>query len=164
LIVAPNELFRRTTDRFIQATLGKTPLDVGADRIARTAYAALKILAELSDLLSCSVPLAWSPHFAGVAAIEVYPAATLVACRCRSIGYKKPAQMSERREIVAVIGSAMNVGEYGPKLETFPDVLDATVCVLAAKHFLEDRCPCPANKVLAEREGWIWASTLMEPR
>jgi hypothetical protein len=37
-------MFRRTTDVFIQRTLKKTPLDVGADRIARTAYATLAIL------------------------------------------------------------------------------------------------------------------------
>jgi hypothetical protein len=32
-----NAMFRRTTDLFIQRKLKKTPLDVGADRIARTA-------------------------------------------------------------------------------------------------------------------------------
>src|SRR5688572_20352600 len=42
-----NAIFRRTTDLFIQRTLKKTPLDVGADRIARTAYAALAILGNL---------------------------------------------------------------------------------------------------------------------
>jgi hypothetical protein len=35
-----NAMFRRITDVFIQTRLGKRPLDVGADRIARTAYAA----------------------------------------------------------------------------------------------------------------------------
>jgi hypothetical protein len=46
--VAANQLFRRTTDRFIQERLGKTPLDVGADRIARTAHAALRMLGSAS--------------------------------------------------------------------------------------------------------------------
>ena len=43
-----NAMFRRTTDLFIQQKLNKTPLDVGADRIARTAYAALTILGNSS--------------------------------------------------------------------------------------------------------------------
>jgi hypothetical protein len=76
------------------------------------------------------------------------------------MGYKKRAQVAERCEIVAAISASMNIGEHGPKLEAFPDALDAAVCVLAAKQFLDDRCPCPANRALAEREGWIWASTL----
>src|SRR5688500_17866273 len=31
--VAAHDMFRRATDRFIQQRMGKTPLDVGADRI-----------------------------------------------------------------------------------------------------------------------------------
>ena len=45
IVTTPNELFRRLTDRDIQERLKKTPLDVGADRIARTAHAALTLLA-----------------------------------------------------------------------------------------------------------------------
>jgi len=48
LIETPsNAMFRRTTDLFIQTTLKKTPLDVGADRIARTAYATVAVLGNL---------------------------------------------------------------------------------------------------------------------
>jgi hypothetical protein len=56
-----NAMFRRTTDLFIQTRLGKRPLDVGADRIARTAYAALAILAILRVELGIPIPLAWTP-------------------------------------------------------------------------------------------------------
>ncbi|PWH13747.1 MAG: hypothetical protein DDG60_09800 [Anaerolineae bacterium] len=35
-------LFRRETDRVVKRLVGRQPLDVGADRIARTAHAALK--------------------------------------------------------------------------------------------------------------------------
>ena len=45
----PNQFFRRETDRFVQRTLGKVPLDVGADRIARTALSALQLLGKLSE-------------------------------------------------------------------------------------------------------------------
>lgn len=40
----PNLFFRRETDRFVQRNFGKTPFDVGADRIARTALFALELL------------------------------------------------------------------------------------------------------------------------
>jgi hypothetical protein len=36
IAVLPNDLFRRVTDRHIQARVRKTPLDAGADRIVRT--------------------------------------------------------------------------------------------------------------------------------
>jgi predicted RNase H-like nuclease len=72
-----NQLFRRTTDLAIRTI--KQPLDTGADRIARTAHQALKILAELAgELGQPEIPLAWSPQLSrGVWAIEVHPAATL---------------------------------------------------------------------------------------
>ncbi len=40
IIIPSNEMFRGATDRTVQKELGITPLDVGADRIARTARAA----------------------------------------------------------------------------------------------------------------------------
>jgi hypothetical protein len=40
----PNNLFRRKTDQVVKREIGKLPLDVGADRIARTAHAALSFL------------------------------------------------------------------------------------------------------------------------
>ena len=80
--VPKNEIFRRATDRFIQKTIHKTPLDVGADRIARTAHAALRLLGDLRRALQSPLPLAWSPQeLAHVSAIEVYPAATLATHR-----------------------------------------------------------------------------------
>lgn len=59
----PNEMFRRTTDQFIHRKIGKRPLDVGADRIARTAHSALRILGEVRRRTGAPVPLAWSPDF-----------------------------------------------------------------------------------------------------
>jgi predicted RNase H-like nuclease len=76
----PNLLFRRGTDRFIKAEIGKQPLDVGADRIARTAQAALRLVGDIRELTGHPIPLAWSPEIPdGPAAIEVYPSATLTA-------------------------------------------------------------------------------------
>ena len=84
-----HDLFRRGTDRFIKRTIGKQPLDVGADRIARTALAALQRLAHLREKTSQPLPLAWVPgQLEDSACIEVYPAGTLTACGFPAAGYK----------------------------------------------------------------------------
>jgi predicted nuclease with RNAse H fold len=154
-----NAMFRRTTDLFIQRTLKKTPLDVGADRIARTAYAALAILGTLRAELGTPIPLAWTPaDVSRVAAIEVYPAATLVVHRIRSTGYKKPDQTEERREIVAALRRKLTIGESVPDLATSADLVDAAVCVLAGDDFISGRAMNPEDRSLAEREGWIWTA------
>ncbi len=55
-----HDMFRRATDIFIKQKTGKTPLDVGADRIARTANAALCLLRDIrSNLNLARSPLAW---------------------------------------------------------------------------------------------------------
>ena len=55
-------LFRRETDREIKRRLGRQPLDVGADRIARTGHRALEILSKLADSLKLrEILLAWVP-------------------------------------------------------------------------------------------------------
>ena len=76
-----NYMFGRATDLFIRDNI-KKPLDVGADKIARTAHAALRLLGKLRDDLGVVIPLAWNPtDVADHAVIEVYPAATLIAHR-----------------------------------------------------------------------------------
>lgn len=154
-----NAMFRRRTDRFIYERLGKTPLDVGADRIAHTAHAALRLLAELRPVLESPISLAWSrEHLAGVQAIEVYPAATLISHRIRASGYKKPPNVAERREIIVALRTHLRLPVDVLPLESNADVLDAVVCLPAAKDFLEGRAVPPEDYVLAEREGWIWAA------
>ena len=159
---APNDLFRRETDRFIQRTLGKTPLDVGADRIARTAHAALRMLGEIRREFALPIPLAWSTPPEGVAAIEVYPAATLLAHGVRASGYKRPTQVEARQEILSALARTMAIRTEASLLETSADALDAVVCLLAAKDFLEGRAVGPTDRALAEIEGWIWAPPLAE--
>ena len=154
--VEPNLLFRRATDRFIQATVGKTPLDVGADRIARTAHAAGRLLGQLRQSLIQPIPLAWTIDLAQVSAIEVYPAATLAANGIRSSGYKKPSQGQERLEIIRPLSRWIDCKACLSDLEANADVLDSAVCVLAAVDFLEGRAVGPTDAALAEHEGWIW--------
>jgi hypothetical protein len=63
------------------------------------------------------IPLAWTPaNVSRVAAIEVYPAATLVAHRICSSGYKKRDQTEERRQIVAALRSRLRISESVPPI------------------------------------------------
>jgi len=157
LFVAPNDIFRRATDRFTQRTLGKTPLDVGADRIARTAHAALRVLGELRRRLGQPIPLAWSPELtAGISAIEVYPAATLGVWGIRASRYKNPDQVDERREIIAALRPHFVLPADVTVLEHNADALDAAVCLLCAKDFLLGHASPPDDLSVAAVEGWIW--------
>ena len=82
-------MFRRETDWFIKKALGQQPLDVGTDRIARTAYAASKILGELQLSIKKEIELVWDPDKLNrFSVIEVYPAATLQCYEIQSVGYK----------------------------------------------------------------------------
>lgn len=152
---SPRNLFQRHTDRHINDSVGKHPLEVGADRIARTAHAALQLLHTLRQETGKAIPLAWSPAIQGAAVIEVYPAATLIGWHCESTGYKKMSNAGVRMRI------ARQVGEVLPGLERWVnrpvDVFDALLCVLAAKDFLDGKAPPPPNQALAMKEGWIWA-------
>ena len=87
----PDRLFRRETDRTVRRVMHKQSLDVGADRIAPTAHAALTLLECLRDATHKPIPLAWDPVLApdpGIYALEVYPAATLMAWHMAAPGYK----------------------------------------------------------------------------
>jgi predicted RNase H-like nuclease len=153
-----NNMFRRTTDRVVKTRIGRQPLDVGADRIARTAHAALELIHELRELLSQPIPLTLSASFREpLAAIEVYPAGTLTAYGFRASRYKERTQETERKEIVRSLSGQMKIraGE-SQVLARNADVLAATVCLLAARDFLVGKVIPPEDPELAELEGWIW--------
>ena len=84
LSAGADQMFRRMTDRAIHKNVGKTPLDVGADRIARTAHAALRVLGELRRALSRPVPLAGSAHALGGSENGAADFAVSSVCSCRS--------------------------------------------------------------------------------
>jgi len=153
----PNLLFRRETDRFVKRRLGKQPLDVGADRIARTAHAALRLLGDLRRATGQPIPLAWTSALPEQpVAIEVYPAGTLTACGVRATGYKKREDVEPRAEIIRALRHHLRLPADTSPLEMNADALDAAVCVLAAGDFLLGRAMAPENRSQAEREGWIW--------
>ncbi|NCB74153.1 MAG: DUF429 domain-containing protein [Clostridia bacterium] len=156
LSVESNLMFRRETDRFIKKTLGKQPLDVGADRIARTAHAALKILGELQQANN-KMEMAWNPEKLNkMAIIEVYPAATLQCYGIRSDGYKEKGQQAERDEILNGLRKVMDFRCDSIHMRQSADVLDSTVCLLAANDFLNGDVYFPSDLEKAKKEGWIW--------
>jgi len=56
-----DQMFKRATDRYVRDEIGKNPLEVGANLIARTAYSALSFLLRLRNETGCAIPLAWKP-------------------------------------------------------------------------------------------------------
>jgi predicted RNase H-like nuclease len=151
-----NQFFRRETDRFVQRTSGKVPLDVGADRIARTALSALQLLGSLAERTGVDIPLAWDMDFSGIAAIEVYPAGTLKASHIQSSAYKRPDQIDTRRQLLAWLGSEAELPEDLSLPLEDADALDAMLCVLAGADFLAGTTYPPTDVTLAQKEGWIW--------
>ncbi|MDQ2068766.1 DUF429 domain-containing protein [Natronospira bacteriovora] len=157
-----DELFHRRCDSFIHERTGCRPMEVGANFIARTARAALGLLAEVREHSRRHLPLLWHPGAGdegGV--IEVYPAATL---RMHELPWRryKPAAELERRDIIMEgFGETLALpGAHSAAtqaLRTQADVLDAAVCILAGIDFLEGQAMAPPrlDEDLA-KEGWIW--------
>lgn len=151
-------LFNRATDRHVHASLGKRPLDVGADRIARTALATLALLHTVRELTEAPIPLAWSPvEPVRPAAIEVYPAATLRAHGVSAQGYKKIAGAKEARMAIEnlIVGSMTADDDFDFR-NADDNVLDAVLCVIAGLDFVAGAACAPSDRDIAEREGWIW--------
>lgn len=166
-----NAMFRRTTDELVGRKY-KRPLDVGANLIARTAYAALESLHKLRARTGQQIPLAWKPEDvkSGTWAIEVYPAATLKVHlgkkRCAEVqGYKKNNQQKARLLIVDQLEQHhLRGARKFPRLLENDDALDAAICVLAGVDFLRGDVLEPkdagVSMEIAKKEGWIWVKKL----
>lgn len=149
--------FNRVTDRHVHASLGKRPLDVGADRIARTALAVLELLQTLRVLTGAPIPLAWSSYEpVRPAAIEVYPAATLRAHGVDARGYKIAGPSDARLAIEALINRRLSTRHDFNVLNADEHVLDAVLCVVAGLDFVAGAAHGPSDRDTAGREGWIW--------
>lgn len=161
-----NNLFSRETDRFIHKEFKKKPLDVGADRIARTAHKALIILDELRKNTRKDIPLIWEPEaLTEMGVIEVYPVATLMSLKIEFSGYKNNnISLSERRAIRRRILESMH--NNSPKLDMSDSLIekllsndnqfDSAICTLAGAHFARSECISPTNLETSAKEGWIW--------
>lgn len=167
--IAANDLFRRETDRDVRRRCGKTPLDVGADRIARTALRAVQFLQTLrvQTDLTIDLPLTLEGINApGVHALETYPAGYLAARGINARGYRDPAARELRLRLLDDILRAFKALPSSPKsLELRPqpaefapraDLLDALLCVLAGHRAATGGAPEPTDTGRAAIEGWIW--------
>jgi len=155
-----NAMFRRRTDDVIHEVFGKRPLDVAADRIARTAHSALDLLRRLGDRLGQPVPLAWDWADADLRAIEVYPAATLISRRLPWRGYKggKDEAVSARESLLESLTDEVLIdGAFCERACASDHILDAILCVVAGFDFLEGVAIAPEDEQIARQEGWIWA-------
>ena len=151
-----NHLFRRATDEFVKEKVGKQPLDVGADRIARTAHSALEFLKRLEERLGKTIEMAWDQDFRGVRAIEVYPAATLKVHGIDTRGYKAPDRMDLRKRVLAEVSTRLEIRAEVHDLEKRSDTVDAVACILAGHDFLAQDCYSPPAGSVSKKEGWIW--------
>jgi predicted RNase H-like nuclease len=152
-----DDQFRRQTDRLVQKTLGKMPPDVGADRIARTARAALTMLAAVRELADKPVPLAWKQaQDSGV--IEVYPAATLITRGVSGVGYKAGTAQGRkaRGQILTRLASEIDIKTTRELMIEDANLFDAMVCVLAGADFARGQCIEPPDDAQATKEGFIW--------
>lgn len=157
VMVPGHLLFRRLTDRVVAEQTGKTPLDVGADRIARTAHSALLFLDHVRMATAEPIPLAWDiPLQARVEAIEVYPAATMLVRGGSLRGYKKPKAESARTALLEILTPVCDFEGVKEAAVENHDCLDALACVVAGIDFLEGKAVGPKEPDIARREGWIW--------
>jgi predicted RNase H-like nuclease len=157
----PNDMFRRSTDRFIKEKINKQSLDVGADRIARTAHAALSFINEISKSIKAQIPLAWDISIETISAIEVYPAATLIVHGMIDRGYKGRDGEMARDAILSKLLETIVVSTDQRKLLLSNDnALDSVICVLAGQDFLHGSCYAPVDLALAKKEGWIWVKNM----
>jgi len=138
------------------------PLEVGANFIARTALAALRLLGDLRDRTGEMIPLAWgaSPP-ERFSAIEVYPAATLRGAGMSVFPYKKKGDAGNREVMLAEFPKWLAISP--PVLAAAcrdADVLDAILCVVAGVDYCEGRAVGPPAEWedVARIEGWIWAA------
>ncbi len=157
-----DRFFRRITDTFIHQQTGKLPLEVGADRIARTAHSALKIIGELRTK-GFHFQMVWEANFLEkskktLGVIEVYPGATLKQYGFISSAYKgeSDGEKTKRLEMIANLETHLPTITQFPDLQDNADMLDAAICLLCAKDFIEGKSMPPTDITLAKKEGWIW--------
>jgi predicted RNase H-like nuclease len=157
LAPAPEQLFRRDTDRLVHRHLGKQPPDVGADRVARTARAALGLLSEVRAHAARPIPLAWKQGGES-GAIEVFPAATLLAHGAQPGAYRAhtPQARKARSALLARLQKQLDPGAMRDVMIDDPNLFEAAICALAGADFARGQCVPPPELERAQKEGFIW--------
>lgn len=154
-----DHLFSRETNRAIENRLEKKPLEVGANLIARTANSALDFLAELRSKMGQEIALAWEidpktkkPVITQLSAIEVYPAATWLTLRSPIPTINGDTKGVKRHQLIldgildGLTGLAHLSVEAKQAAQKSGHVLDAILCVIAAKEFINGQCVPPTDQ------------------
>jgi len=154
-------LFRRRTDQIVKDKLGKAPLEVAANFLARTAVAALRMLEDLSQRCNTGISLAWQPAVPkGFAAIEVYPAGTLRAYQKMRFVAGTGTTVQNKQSFLKKLQrlGKLQLRPAAAKAVTNEHALDSILCCVAAADFLSGLAipPSPRDRDLVKREGWIW--------
>lgn len=158
LVEDANALFRRATDNFVAERIGKRPLDVGADRIARTALAALRSIGCIRGKTEPLPLVVDGDDPGGRRMLEVYPAATLQARGLSPRGYKGPAGLPRRRELFSELSDELETDLSREDVVASDHVFDAILCALAAADYCRGVALAPPVHLrgAARTEGWIW--------
>ncbi len=161
--VDANTLFRRETDRDIYRRRQKTPLDVGADRIARTALRAVNLVGALRRRTQRPIDLPLTSaqiRAPGIHVLETYPAGYIKARNIEAKGYRDRQAVSLRlsllRNVVDDARSFVELSEIDDSVAGRADLLDSVLCVLAGYRAWTGVAPEPTDRGSAEIEGWIW--------
>lgn len=153
-------MFARMTDHTVHDRIGKRPLEVGANLIARAALAALGLIEQIREESGLALPLLWEPGGTVVGFIEVYPAATLLSRGLATGGYKKNdmAGLEARRDLVKRLSSEVTLKPGLESVAAVDHILDAVLCVVAAADFMQDDVVHPpvSGFETTHKEGWIW--------
>jgi hypothetical protein len=151
-----NSLFFRATDLHVKAVTGKTPLAVGADRIAWPA-------ARAARLLTRAAAAGYEVDRSGVQGVlvEVYPAVALVRWgllpKAGYKGVKKRRILAELAERVLDRPWLSAPDAFRARCVSDDNVLDAFVGALVARAHALGLCETVPHGALerARREGWI---------
>jgi hypothetical protein len=163
LIAAPRDhFFQRAADLCVRRLLGKRPLEVTANFIARTAYRALELLAEVREQCGREIPVFCrdiTPVGAEGGCIETYPAGWLTVRERESRATAARSRDERRRRMILHAEHALRLAP-GTLSERSEHEIDAAVCCAAGLDFLNGAAVPPAmagvDERTAEKEGWIW--------
>jgi len=155
----PDRLWRRVTDQDVHRRFGKLPLEVGANYIARAAWAGLEILRLTRQISGRALPLPLV-HGPDDAALETYPAATLRSWLGADPGSYKARDPAPRTALLDRLHERAPLSVSEPAraaAQAVDHTFDAVVCVLAGADFATARsAPIPPeHHAIATIEGWI---------
>ena len=165
-----NLFFRRETEQFVRSkgigrwgdgrrAFGPSGLDVGADKSARTAHAALRLLKALRDRTNLEIPVI-TDHCGPIvqaSAIEVHTSWRRTPTEDALEG-KAPSVEDQGRQSEGI--GAETPGSHERQEDDASAA--ARAAALDAVAFLEEDCDSPSDQnvpdEVARKEGWIWFS------